>query len=249
MTRLALAAVRGVLLAGVATVSAGEALAHPSPAEPRSAGAHAAQAPARLPHVVQPGETLSGVAFRTGASMASLARANKISDVNRIRAGDRLVVPGGSPGPVARTDPKVSNRLPARLQERPERVALLPRFDSAAREFGVPADLLKAITWQESGWQNDRVSSTKARGIGQLMPDTVAFVNGSLLRARLDPGRPDDNIRMSARFLAYLLHRTNGDVSRAVAAYYQGLGSVQRRGPYPSTIRYTADVLALRRKF
>jgi soluble lytic murein transglycosylase-like protein len=187
------------------------------------------------------GETLSGIARHLGISVSSLARANAISDVDRVRAGRVLKVPG-----LPRVD---VSRLPVRLQQQPHRIALIPRFDSEARRFGVPADLLKAVTWLESGWQNDKVSSTNAVGIGQLMPDTVAFVNQHLLRANLDPRRLDHNIRMSARFLAYLLQRAGGDVPRAVASYYQGPGSVERSGPLPVTERYVAHVEALRKKF
>jgi hypothetical protein len=35
---------------------------------------------------------------------------------------------------------------------------------------------------------------------------------------------------------------------RAVAAYYQGLGAVQRHGLYPSTKVYVRNVLALRHR-
>lgn len=221
-------------------------------------GAVGAPAPSGGIYVVSRGETLSMVARRTGTTMASLVEANKIVDVHLIRAGDRLVVPGrGTKAAVPGSGTKVADptqaerthRLPARLLQQPQRLALIPRFDASAREFGVPADLLKAVTWQESGWQNDKVSSTKARGIGQLMPDTVVFVNRNLLRAQLDPALPEHNIRMSARFLAYLLKSTKGDVRTALAAYYQGLRSVRERGPYPSTSRYVDDVVALRRKF
>lgn len=209
----------------------------------------AAAAPRGAVYVVSRGETLSIVAKRTGRSMASLAQANKIADIHRIKAGDRLVVPPRGAKAAAAQVGKPNRRLPARLLQQPHRMALMPRFDASAKEFGVPADLLKAVTWQESGWQNHKVSSTKALGIGQLMPDTVAFVNRSLLRAKLDPKVPEHNIRMSARFLAYLLKSTKGDVRTAVASYYQGLRSVRERGQYRSTTRYVDDVLALRAKF
>ncbi|MDP9388152.1 MAG: transglycosylase SLT domain-containing protein, partial [Actinomycetota bacterium] len=139
--------------------------------------------------------------------------------------------------------------LPARLVGQPARLALMPHFDAAAAEFGVPADLLKALAWLESGWQNDKVSSTRAMGIGQLMPATVEFVNARLLGARLDPRRADHNIRMSARFLAYLLRANGGDVAGALASYYQGLASYRRDGALPQSGQYVANVLALRAKF
>ncbi len=198
-------------------------------------------------HVVARGETLSELAAHLGVSTADLARANRLADPNRIRAGQRLVVPGQARSGKGRA------RVPDDLRRRPERLAMMSRLDAAARRHGVPADLFKAVTWMESGWQNDKVSSTNARGIGQLMPDTVTFVNDRLLRRRggrrLDPRRPDDNIAMSARFLRYLLDQTGGDVQRAVAAYYQGLASVRREGPLPVTKEYVRSVLALRAKF
>ena len=217
--------------------------------EPAVAGSASLSAGTRT---VARGETLSGVAASLGVSVASLARANGIADVHRVQAGRRLVVPAaaGKAAAAASSAPAAATgALPERLRAQPGRLALMSHFDAAAAEFGVPADLFKAMTWLESGWQNDKVSSTKAVGIGQLMPDTIAFVNGVLLRARLDPRRPEHNIRMSARFLAYLLRQNSGDVERALSSYYQGLASVRRQGPLPQTRRYVANVLALRQKF
>ncbi len=220
------------------------------------AGAQAATGPSARPssHRVARGETLSHLARRFQVSVATLAQANGIADVDRIWAGRRLAIP---PPARASSPPTRSSRravpatagLPARLRQQPQRLALVPRFDAEARRYRVPPDLLKALTWLESGWQNDKVSSAGAVGIGQLMPDTVAFVNGRLLRARLDPRRPEHNIRLSARFLSYLLHQTGGDVKAAVGSYYQGLASVRRIGPLPETRRYVSQVQALRVKF
>ena len=226
---------RLVAVVAVAALAAGGAAA---------AGGSSATGSGGIVHVVAPGDTLSGVARRLGVSVGALAAANRIADVDHIRIGTRLRLPGG-PAPVAPVDP----RLPARLRALPQRLTLLPVFDAAARRHQVPDDLLKALTWLESGWQNEKLSSTGARGIGQLMPATISFVNDILLRADLDPARPEDNIEMSARFLAYLLHQSGGHAPTALASYYQGLASVRRHGPGRATTRYVADVLALRRNF
>ncbi|MDP9389324.1 MAG: LysM peptidoglycan-binding domain-containing protein, partial [Actinomycetota bacterium] len=74
-----------VLVAVVATVLAGQAAAGPG----RPGGA--------ATRVVVAGETLSSVAASLGVSVSSLAKANGITDVNRLRAGSRLVVPGKAP--------------------------------------------------------------------------------------------------------------------------------------------------------
>lgn len=188
---------------------------------------------------VRPGDTLSRIARRHHTTVEALAARNGIADPHRIRAGTVLVVDGPT-----------SPAWPEQLRAAPDRIALAPLFDAAARDHGVPADLLKALAWLESGWQNDKVSPLGARGIGQLMPATVELVNTSLLPgAGLDPGVPEHNIRISARFLRYLLDRSDGDDGRALAAYYQGLRSVREMGPKPHTVTYVAAVQALRARF
>ena len=101
----------------------------------------------------------------------------------------------------------------------------------------------------ESGWQSSVVSPSGAIGIGQLLPATAAFVAAALIGVPLDPNVPDDNIRMSARFLSYLLGLTGGDVSQALAGYYQGLTSVRRDGMKATTAAYVTVVLALEARF
>ncbi|WP_341208089.1 M23 family metallopeptidase [uncultured Sphingomonas sp.] len=45
--------------------------------------------------VVRPGDTLSAIAERTGASIAAIARRNNLTPPYALRAGQRLVIPGG----------------------------------------------------------------------------------------------------------------------------------------------------------
>ncbi|MGI8759192.1 MAG: LysM peptidoglycan-binding domain-containing protein [Acidimicrobiales bacterium] len=197
-------------------------------------------------HRIARGETLSGLAARYRVTVRALAEANGIGDVHRIRAGERLAIPAGN-GVVAVAGGAADvSRFPARLQASPSRLALVPRFEHYASTYGVPADLLMAMTWLESGWQNDVVSSAGAVGIGQLMPDTVTWMRDIIIGEPLDPNDPDDNIRMSARYLRWLLDRTGGDPATALAGYYQGLGAVRASGVFPSTRVYVADVLAFR---
>lgn len=197
---------------------------------------------------VRRGDTLWALSARTGVPVRELATFNRLRDPDRVRAGSVLRIPPGR-RPRAAGLGRAGARLPAALRDRPERLALRPRFQHWARTYGVPPDLLQALAWWESGWQNQVVSDQGAVGIGQLTPATVRFVNNVLLRASLDPTRPDDNIRLSARFLRYLLDQTGGRVDQAVASYYQGLASVRSRGVMEETRRYTAGVLALRSRF
>ncbi|HMJ78037.1 MAG TPA: transglycosylase SLT domain-containing protein [Iamia sp.] len=220
-----------------------------------------APAPARHPtatatasHLVQPGETLSHVALRYGVSTADLAAANGLSDPDFVRSGTELTIPAaGSTSVAVATEPIVaatasaSSALPERLRASPDRLAYLPTFERWASANGIPADLLEAMTWLESGWQQGQVSSTGAVGIGQLMPDTVDHME-MLIGVDLDASSAEDNIRMSARYLRLLLGRY-GSPEGALAAYYQGAGSVEANGTFAETDRYVANVLALRSQF
>ncbi len=145
--------------------------------------------------------------------------------------------------------PEQLARLPKELLNLPDRLALIPSFERWAAEYAVSPSLLKALAWMESGWQATVVSPSGAIGIGQLLPSTAGFVAGVLIGAPLDPYVADDNIRMSARFLAHLLSLTNGDVNMALAGYYQGLTSVRRDGMKATTAAYVNVVLVLQARF
>jgi soluble lytic murein transglycosylase-like protein len=201
-------------------------------------------------YTIQRGDTLTAIAVKFNVSLTALATANRIVNIQRVYAGDTLTIPAPPAPVVAKVSAAaVTTKLPPVLLAHPERMALMSRFDKWAAAYSVPPELLKALTWMESGWQNDAVSSVSARGIGQLTPDTAKFVADQLLRTRLDAAVPDDNIRMSARFLSYLLTATGGDERQALAAYYQGLGSLRKYGILTVSTYYIDDVMALRPMF
>jgi soluble lytic murein transglycosylase-like protein len=140
-------------------------------------------------------------------------------------------------------------QLPDRLRSSPGRLALRPRFMYWSQAYSVPPELVQAVAWQESGWQNRVVSRAGAVGIGQLMPNTVTYVAGQLLGTKLKATVPDDNIRMSARLLEQLLSQTGGDRCQAVASYYQGFDTLRRVGVLQETQPYVKNVLALMPRF
>jgi LysM repeat protein len=198
-------------------------------------------------YTVKSGDTLGAIARRSGVTVGAIAAANKIADPNHIRIGQKLTIPdkAAPAGAVAG-----SGRLPARLLANPDRLALRPRFDYWAGRNSIPSDLLQAVAWVESGWQANRVSSAGAIGIGQLMPATVDFVRTVLIGVKgLDPYKAEDNIRMSARFLRYLLKENGGDVDRTLASYYQGLRSVRERGILAVSRTYIAAINSHRPMF
>jgi len=181
------------------------------------------------------GDTLWGIAAKLHVPVPALASANGLTNPNQVVAGRHLKVPPPS-------------ALPAKLLADPHRLALRPLLDTWAKKYGVPSDLFQAMTWYESGWQNNKVSSTGARGIGQLMPDTIALTQ-KLIGKKLNVAAPSDNIQMSARFLSLLLKETGGHADQALAGYYQGLRSVRTVGMYSDTKQYVAGILNLRKAF
>ena len=190
-------------------------------------------------YVVRAGDNLETIATRNGITVPALVAANKIINPNLVVIGTKLKIP--APG-----NPKG----PPRLLAHPDRLALASRFDYWAKTYGVPSDLLKGLAWYEAGWQNQVVSKTGAVGVGQLEPFTSEFVAGQLLKnPGLDPKKVDDNIRMSARFLRFLLDNTGGAPGLALAAYYQGLARTRQGKFFSDTKTYVAGVTAARWQF
>lgn len=201
----------------------GQKLVIPGGSPPAAAAAGAPATPAT--HVVAQGENLTVIAKRYGTTPAVLAQMNEIRNPSLIRSGQKLNVPSPySPGVEG----------------------LLERY---ADEFRVDRALIKALAWQESGWQQGVVSSAGAVGVMQVLPETAAFVSRSLLKAPANINQVEDNVKLGARFFAYLLSLTGGDEQLAIAGYFQGLRSVRTVGITPKTSHYLANVMALRKRF
>jgi len=207
------------------------------------------EAPAGAASVrVVPGDTLTAIAHRYGTTVAALASANGITNPNHIVIGSKLTVPapgaGATMAPVAYVVQQGPSGLPPLLLAHPDRLQLRPIFQRWAAAFGVPANLLEALCWWESGWQTNVVSATGAIGIGQLEPSTVLRMQVRLGNPALDPRAASDNIEMSAALLHDLLVLTGGNQQMALAGYYQGLASVTRQGMFPATRHYVAGIMA-----
>ncbi len=198
-------------------------------------------------HAVTPGETLTGIAAANGITPAALAAANGLAPDAFVIAGTSLKIPAATSVPATAT--AAANVPPAGAATGSPGRLDAAQIGSIAAANGAPASLASAIAWQESGFNNAMVSVANARGIMQVMPSTWSYVQNELGAGRLDPASPADNVRAGSVLLARLLRDTGGDPTTAVAAYYQGLGSVRRIGMLPETRRYVANVLALRARF
>jgi soluble lytic murein transglycosylase-like protein len=196
-------------------------------------------------YTVQPGETLSGIAARSGVSANELAWMNGLSPSGTLLAGTALKLPtGASAGGSASAPTRVPRAAPYAAPGRTSS----SQISTIASQHGVPGSLASAIAWQESGFNNGMVSSANARGVMQVMPGTWQWVEQNY-GASLNPSSPQDNVKAGSLYLRELLRDTGGDERTAVAAYYQGLASVRQRGMLPETQRYVNNVMALRSRF
>jgi N-acetylmuramoyl-L-alanine amidase len=225
---------RGLAVDGVAGAATFAALSGTAAA----ASASTPPAAAAVTHVVREGESLTAIAQRYSTSVQALARANGIDPARVLPVAARLRVPAGSSSSSAATSgPPAGQSLGVRL--------LLDRW---AAHYGIDPRLLRALAWQESGFQNHVVSPAGAFGVMQVVPATWEFVELVLLGGQRVPRTVEGNVRVGAAFLAHLLRQFGGDERLALGAYYRGPEAVRRHGLGPVTTRYVENVLALRRR-
>jgi soluble lytic murein transglycosylase-like protein len=222
-------------------------------------------------HVVRPGETAAALAVRYHAWTAELLRLNRLGPAGTVYRGQVLRIPvvvsaaRRASGPSA---PGVGKKHPGRGPKRAAHPPLLMHSTTPttrkwlhadltrsqvrdlivrmARHYDVPPRLALAVAWQESGWQQRRVSSTGAIGVMQVMPDTGRWMRwyaGRPLRLR----DTHDNIRAGVLTLKVLRAWTKYD-NNAIGAYYQGLGALREHGYFRDTKHYVVAVRAHQRR-
>ncbi len=112
-------------------------------------------------------------------------------------------------------------------------------YEEASQTYGVSANLLKAMTKQESGFNPNATSRSGAQGLMQLMPATAASLGIT------DSYDPYQNIMGGAKYIRQMLDKYNGDVSLALAAYNAGSNNVDKYGgipPFAETQNYVAKI-------
>lgn len=91
-----------------------------------------------------------------------------------------------------------------------------PYIAEAASKYGVPFSLVKAIIKAESDFDPYAVSSSGARGLMQIMPETAKDLGVT------DSFNPRENILGGVRYFKELLTRFQGSIPLALAAYNAG---------------------------
>lgn len=206
-------------------------------------------------YTVHRGDTLSAIGWRYNTNYWTLARVNGVRNVNLIYVNQRLCIPyrtgrGGNPGGGRVGNGVLANGVvlwyaygALQWSSRGQVVALLHR---AAAMYGLPANLLLAIAWQESGWYQHVIAWDGGIGVMQLMPYTAMGINRGT-GIRRDPYHLWDNILLGTTYLRWLWNGFHGNLVRIISAYNEGGWAVMHRGIF--NWRYVNNVLSLMRVF
>jgi soluble lytic murein transglycosylase-like protein len=110
--------------------------------------------------------------------------------------------------------------------------------DNAARKYGLPPELVRAVVAVESANRPDAVSRKGAIGLMQLMPATARELGA-------DPKIAAQNVDAGTRYLRDLLLKYDQRMFHALAAYNAGPGAVEKYHgipPYRETQAYILNV-------
>lgn len=115
---------------------------------------------------------------------------------------------------------------------------------ATARRHGVDPTLMLALSSHESGWNQRAVSPANAIGIMQVIPTSGEWAS-SLIGRRLNLLDPQDNVT-AGTIIMRALQRSADSEDDAIGGYYQGLGSINKNGPFPDTVSYVSSITSLR---
>jgi soluble lytic murein transglycosylase len=132
------------------------------------------------------------------------------------------------------------------------------RQQAAAKQLD--PSLIAAVIYAESRFR-DQESHAGALGLMQITPqtaDVIARLSGGTQFVTGDLSDPDINIRYGTYYLRYLLHRYDGNVVAALAAYNAGISAADGWGgsdldldaiAFPETRAYVEEVLDKRQEY
>jgi N-acetylmuramoyl-L-alanine amidase len=189
-------------------------------------------------YVVRPGDSLWSISHSYNITVAKLLRANQVQNPDLIFPGQHLTVPD----PPAAAAPSVS---PAG----PRGAAAKAIIVKQARRHDLNPNFALAVSYWESGWNQNAVSSTGAIGLMQVEPYTGAWAGPKLLGRTVNLHDANDNAEVGIALLRHYLDVFNGDPKLALAAYYQGETATHQHGIYKSSESYVNGIWALRNRF
>jgi transglycosylase-like protein with SLT domain len=183
--------------------------------------------------IVAGGCGLAGGGGRSERPVAAEATPEPITSIELVEPGDPAPDPAPPKAPSTKpskkptktedpnnfTLPECATRVGKPATRKQAKAALTTAagrtyWKKSAPRLKVPADLVKAISWQESGWQSNIVNCDGGRGLMQVMPDTVDQINFRF-GEHYDATDYRQNAQAGANYLAWLT-KAFGD------QYFQG---------------------------
>jgi beta-lactamase class A/LysM repeat protein len=251
-------------------VTEGQALKLPPAATARAGGAPSAQAqnaapaasvaaaaPAGLPageYVVQPGDTLSGIAKAVGVGLKALLDANELVDADRLTVGQKLVVPAGATG-AAPGVPAARSNQPGTAAPAGQTAAPVPAaapsdeasttINRLAQQYGVDPALVRALAWIDTDGKPRKLEAPGGLGYLAVTDSTFDYIQASLVKRALDRAVPGDNLEAGIAYVASML-KWGGEETKGLAGFIQGPGSVRANGIRTATEDQIKRILALR---
>ncbi|WP_201371703.1 lytic transglycosylase [Ktedonobacter robiniae] len=196
-------------------------------------------------YTVQVGDNLNHIAQQSGVSLADIAQANYLLNMNLILYGQQLCLPQTIQEAGILEDGSIRWYAYTAL-ESSSKTQVEDMLRQYANDYGLPADLVLAIAWQESGWKQHVIAKDGGIGVMQLMPYTAKALN-STISTRRDPYKLEDNIRLGTYYLYKLWERYDGDLDKVVSAYNEGSWNLDHYGIFNHT--YVKSVKALMEKY
>ena len=111
-------------------------------------------------------------------------------------------------------------------------------IEEAAKKYGLPVQLIRALIKQESNFNANAVSKKGAMGLMQLMPETAKLLGVE------NPFNIEENIIGGTRYLRTLIDLYGGNLNKALAAYNAGPSRVKENIPdIPETQKFIESVI------
>ncbi|MDP3711219.1 MAG: LysM peptidoglycan-binding domain-containing protein [Mycobacteriales bacterium] len=252
-------------LEGRATIYAGQTLRVPgSPAASRTA--RPTTRTVEGSHRVAAGDNLTRIAARYGTTTRWLIARNRLPKDGTIVIGRALAYPrtitvtgrattGSTRGtathnagvaiPGSVRESVARHRRVLAQRDLPSKATVRRMVERTARRHGVDPRLALAVAYHESGFQQRVVSVVDAIGVMQVLPSTARGIERAY-GVDLDLLDTQDNVTAGVLLLRQLT-RAVTTPERVLAGYYQGLGSISRRGVLPQTEQYIRNVTYLMR--
>lgn len=212
-------------------------------------------------YTIRFGDTLANIAWSHRTTIWTLAQVNGIGNINLIFAGRQICIPyvvrggttnsgsgntGGSSGVSGIYNNGYVPWYNYNALDWSTRSQVAAQLRQVAWNYGLPANLVLAIGWQESGWTQHVIARDGGIGVMQLMPYTAMSINSSTGIHR-DPYKLWDNLNLGATYLRWLWNTFHGNLYQVISAYNEGGWAVMHRGIF--NWNYVNSVMYLMRTF